>query len=593
VGRVRLARWLGVGLAVTFAAAVPGEAHRKAVTAELPRCASIDGVLCGYVSVPLDYTQPHGRHLRLFVAAQPRTHAQQRGTILLLSGGPGEASTSTFDLTSDLWRALFPGYRVAAYDDRGTGGSGQLSCLGAHTARHCGEAIGPSRVFYGTRENVEDMDAVRRALGVERLALFGLSYGTKQALAYALAHPHNVERMLLDSVVPAAGPEALGLGSLHAISDALRSICQDGACAEVSRNPGADFARLANRLAEHALDAAIPVYKTGWAAIEHKVHVDGKALVRLAIASDLNDGIAAELPAAVKAALEGRPLMLEHLAALADQQSSDDVNSAVLFATTCNDGPFPWQAATQLGARPAAVEQAVAAAGPAAFGGFGTWAAHGTAADCLAWPDGPAPAPAGRFPDVPVLVLAGDRDVRTPSRDGVMTAAQFPRGHVLVAPGVGHMATHSSACVDNAVRTWIRGGAPPARCGRVAMTIDALAPFPLSPRRQALTATIRTIREAEAAWLTVYPAGWAAGLESGLLRGEDFDAFELSAYTDVRGVSISGRIAYKTSKLGTLVPGSEEGFVSVGGLPETSGFLQVKRSRIFGILGKRKVSAPF
>jgi pimeloyl-ACP methyl ester carboxylesterase len=46
------------------------------------------------------------------------------------------------------------------------------------------------------------MEAVRHALGVDRIALFGLSYGTKQALAYARAHPKNVDRMLLDSVCP-------------------------------------------------------------------------------------------------------------------------------------------------------------------------------------------------------------------------------------------------------------------------------------------------------------------------------------------------------------------------------------------------------
>ena len=42
---------------------------------------------------------------------------------------------------------------------------------------------------------------MRQALGVDKIALFGVSYGTKHALAYALAHPTHVERLLLDSEV--------------------------------------------------------------------------------------------------------------------------------------------------------------------------------------------------------------------------------------------------------------------------------------------------------------------------------------------------------------------------------------------------------
>jgi len=176
---------LGLALAVALVVAMPGEAHTRRLV--FAPCSSIDHVLCGYVSVPLDYRHPDGRRLRLFVTARP-AHRTPRGTILLLAGGPGEDATSVFDLTSDLWHTLFPGYTVAAFDDRGTGDSGRLSCGGAASAGRCGTVIGPRRAFYGTHENVEDTEAVRRALGVNRIALFGLSYGTKQALAYTLAH---------------------------------------------------------------------------------------------------------------------------------------------------------------------------------------------------------------------------------------------------------------------------------------------------------------------------------------------------------------------------------------------------------------------
>jgi pimeloyl-ACP methyl ester carboxylesterase len=605
MARARLALWLGFALAMAFALALPGDARPRPAGAILAPCASTEGLLCGYVSVPLDYAHPKGRKLRLFVTAQAK-QPKPRGTILLLAGGPGEASTTVFDLDSDLWRSLFPGYRVAAYDDRGTGDSAPLSCRGRATAEQCAAAIGPSRVFYGTRENIADMEAVRRALGVDRIGLFGLSYGTKQALAYTLAHPDNVERLLLDSVVPADGPEPLGLDSLRGISDALRSICHDGGCAAVTRDPAADFARLANRLAVRPLDARVPVYVSGgWAPTMRRVHIDGHALLRLAITSDLNSGLAVALPAAVRAALNGRPRQLEHLAALVGQQPNGQVNNAVLYATMCNDGPFPWDPQTPLASRRALLAAAVDAVAPTSLLGFGSWAAQGQAAECLAWPAGPAPASMGKLPDVPVLVLAGDRDVRTPWRDGVVAAARFRQGRVVVAPGVGHMAVSSSSCVNAAVRTWIVGRVPPARCERVPLTIRPLAPIPASVAAatpiggvgglagRTLAATVATLREAEASWLTVYPAGWASGLGRGELVGEDFDAFRYSAYSDVRGLSISGRLTFSTSRFGTLVPGSERGIVSVGGNRAANGFLQVRNHRIFGILGGRNASAQF
>jgi pimeloyl-ACP methyl ester carboxylesterase len=591
---------LGLGLALALGVVVDGAAGTRQVRGLKP-CASIDRVVCGYVSVPLDYAHPDRRRLRLFVAERPVQHA--RGTILLLAGGPGEASTSVFDLTSDLWRTLFPGYTVAAYDDRGTGGSGSLSCRGARTAERCGNAIGPSRVFYGTRENVLDLEAVRRALGVERVALFGLSYGTKQALAYALAYPTQVERLLLDSVVPADGQSPLGLESLRAVGDSLRSICHGG-CGRAGRDPAGDFARLANALHARPLDAAMPIYRSsGWAPTKRRVHVDGRLLLELATAADLNAGVAVELPAAVREALDGRPLLLEHLAALVAQQSSADVNDAVLYATTCNDGPFPWRRDVPVARRSAMLAGALASLRPSLLYGFGSWAAGAAATRCLGWPSSQARVATGKLPDVPVLVLAGDRDVRTPLADGTAVARSFRRGRVLLAPGVGHMAVSSSSCTNRAVRTWMSGGVPPLRCPRVPLTIPPLAPLPASVAATAaignvggevgrtLAAAVRTLREAEASWLVAYPAGWVAGLRSGLLSGQSFDSFNYQAYSDVPGLAISGKLEFATSKLGTLVPRSEDGFMTIGS--RIGGFVQIKKGRVFGIVGGRNVSARF
>src|SRR4029450_11945285 len=101
--------------------------------------------------------------------------------------------------------ALARAYTVIGFDQRGTGASGVLRCpelerdgrlRSASAAEQCARRLGPKRAFYTTPDSVADMEAIRRAVGAPRLTLFGISYGTKLALAYAREHPDRVERLI-------------------------------------------------------------------------------------------------------------------------------------------------------------------------------------------------------------------------------------------------------------------------------------------------------------------------------------------------------------------------------------------------------------
>src|SRR5579862_6152023 len=78
-------------------------------------CGSTPGLLCSTVTVPLDRS-----------GAIPGTVGLQ-GAIFLVAGGPGQGSAHAFSLgvpaAASLFRFLFPGYTLVAYDDRGTGDS--------------------------------------------------------------------------------------------------------------------------------------------------------------------------------------------------------------------------------------------------------------------------------------------------------------------------------------------------------------------------------------------------------------------------------------------------------------------------------------
>ena len=164
--------------------------------------------------------------------------------MFLIAGGPGQGSAQAFDLGSSrelaTFQAVFPGYTLVAYDDRGTGNSGLLNCPGLQSAVTtvteeaqlpvCAAAIGPNRQFYSTVDHANDLEQVRVALGLGQIGLFGTSYGTKLAMAYALAYPQNVSRILLNSVLPTSLPDPYESNVLRAMPATLNAFCGSSLC---------------------------------------------------------------------------------------------------------------------------------------------------------------------------------------------------------------------------------------------------------------------------------------------------------------------------------------------------------------------------
>src|SRR5438477_303531 len=195
-------------------------------------CGTTPGLVCSDVVVPLDRSGAVPGTVDLHVESLPPS-GQSSGAVFLLAGGPGQGSAHTFDLgdpqSASLFRFLFPGYTLVAYDDRGTGNSGLLNCPALQVstdpsgqdllASACASSIGPPASFYGTVDHAADLDAVRASLGLDKIALYGVSYGTKLALAYAATYPTHVARLVLDSEFPA--PELSF--ALYAATD-----CRDG-----------------------------------------------------------------------------------------------------------------------------------------------------------------------------------------------------------------------------------------------------------------------------------------------------------------------------------------------------------------------------
>lgn len=136
---------------------------------------------CGRLTVPLDRSGAVAGAVRLHVTVLPPRRGPVRGTIVGLTGGPGQAATARLRDWADTLGPALRTRRLVAFDQRGTGASDPLACpslrrrpLTAAVAA-CAAKLGTARGSYGTAASVEDLDAVRAALDAPRVVLYGTS----------------------------------------------------------------------------------------------------------------------------------------------------------------------------------------------------------------------------------------------------------------------------------------------------------------------------------------------------------------------------------------------------------------------------------
>jgi pimeloyl-ACP methyl ester carboxylesterase len=575
------------------------------------------GAQCGTVTVPLDRAGLTPGTIDLHVEMLP-AEGTSRGVMFLIAGGPGQGSAEAFDLAPgfnrQLMRLLFPNYTLVTVDNRGTGQSALINCPPlqratqgtaeqfAALAASCATTIGPQRIFYSTRDHAADLDAVRATLGFNKIGLYGVSYGTKLSLAYALGFPTHVDRLILDSVVPVQFPDPFDQNVLSEMPNALRNFCANGVCRGVTNDYATDVITLANRLEAKPISGRI----IGINGRTKTMRMNGEELLTMMVDADLSPGLAAEAPAAVHAALRGniRPLLrIFDLDLTSNQLSPQDLSFGLNAATNCADGRFPWSPNTPPSSRRAAIDSAVANLPAGSLGPFGNWAARlGTAYFCEQWPSptGNTPLGPGPLPNVPMIAINGGFDMRTPAQNALDVVDKFPQGKLLIVNGVGHSVIGSdvSTCSWGYVRQWILGtlNAPDrAECTqRVLPIAKVVTAFPKRPRHtsaQTLSTVGKTLREAEATFWFGAGHFTARGLYGGkLVNANNGNGFTVTRYSLAPGVQISGKV--------TLVdigpPSTFQGTVRVTGPAAVAGTLKItKAGRISGRLGGRTVSGRY
>jgi pimeloyl-ACP methyl ester carboxylesterase len=494
----------------------------------------------------------------------------RRPTLLYLSGGPGGAGVQEFSDVLFEVGGLSRRFDLVSYDQRGTGGSGVLRCRALErdarlrstaAGEDCAGRLGARRAFYTTRDSVEDVEAVRQALGVEKLTLFGISYGTKLALSYARAHPDHVARIALDSVLEPDDADGFGREPYQAMAPTLRALCP-ARCRGVSADPASDLARLADRL------RAAPLHGMtyGLGGRRHAGTLTALALSDLMFDSDYNPAIRAGIPVGVRAALDhgdAAPLLrLADAAADLSRLPPARVFSAARYATICEETPLPWPRGAPFAQRAQRAREQAAALGPGAFFPFAYEEAKADEIDlCLHWAEASAPPPTGgAYPKVPSLVLQGGEDLRTPPVGSARVAAALGAQRVVV-PGVGHAVVGGdpTRCGIRRLFAFLRGRPAAAPCPQVPTEVPATGVPPTALRQLAPSAGLRGRVGRTVAALDVTLDDLTFALSPALgsplsgagLRGGSFRlrrrAIVLEGLQVVPGVRVSGRLPRRGS----------------------------------------------
>lgn len=442
--------------------AVPADAAPVLDGAPMARCAvSLEPAWCGTLAVPEDRSITGGRTIDLRVVVVPAADpAARAGTPLYaLAGGPGGAATSDLGWVVTTFTGVHETSDIVLVDQRGTGASNPLVAppppdIAGATEEAARAAMGDwwdaaiasagaAIAHYGTADAVDDLDAVRAALGHDRIDLFGASYGATAAQYYVERHGEHVRAVVLDgaTLLDVAVFEQLAPNSQLALNALVARCDADVSCHTAFPAFGQEIDALLTELA--ARPAELPTTD----ATGEPVTIDAADLAAALHGALLDSSTAALLPALVHAAAAGE---WASVAAAAGTPATGD-GLLMSWVIRCSE---PWARFD-----PANVERL----------GVGSYVA-GVEVDlaraqqllCAAAPEGAlpdsdvTPAAAGAA-DVQVLLLNGSADPQDPPANVSAAATHFAHSASVVVPGQGHTVAHLG-CVPTVVDAFLAAG---------------------------------------------------------------------------------------------------------------------------------------
>ncbi|MBP2322121.1 pimeloyl-ACP methyl ester carboxylesterase [Kibdelosporangium banguiense] len=180
---------------------------------------------CGTLRLPIDYANPSGEKFDLAVARRRATDPAKRVGILLVNpGGPGASGVGFAISQKDYFTAdVRSRFDIIGWDPRGVARSQPVKCsldmwakepsknpatqaefdalvkFNREFSEDCRKRSGPIFDHADTGATIQDMDAIRRSLGEQKINYYGISYGTLMGQQYAERYGDKIRAMVIDS----------------------------------------------------------------------------------------------------------------------------------------------------------------------------------------------------------------------------------------------------------------------------------------------------------------------------------------------------------------------------------------------------------
>jgi pimeloyl-ACP methyl ester carboxylesterase len=435
---------------------------------------------CASLAVPLDWKQPKGQQITLALARLPARH-KATGVLLVNPGGPGGSGIEFMADAGQIFDSkVQDDFDIVSWDPRGVGQSAPVACTGnldsfwaenrdpqtqadvdaLQSRDHafvqtCEQRSGKELPFVSSASTARDMDAIRAAMGIDRVSYYGFSYGTYLGELYAQTFPQHVQTMVLDGVVdPASSFATDTVQQAAGFDDDLNQFfawCRTASSCAFAH--GGDPAAAYDSLQRDITDEPIP------ATVQGEARTLGPGEFDIGVASALYSGQPAfeDLAKALAQAAQGRG---DGLLAFADEYTERSPGgkysneTAANYAIGCIDTPGP-RTVNALAAVAAQAEKTAPR-----FGATTAW----LDLPCVDWPVAPegsiGPIAAPGAP--PILVIGTTHDPATPYAAAVSVAHELHSGSLLTFDGTGHTAYgRGSDCIDNAVDSYLQSGTPP------------------------------------------------------------------------------------------------------------------------------------
>lgn len=411
----------------------------SAAAAPTPSFAPCDGgegpksALCGHVRVPEDRTAAIGRSLDLFVVRIPAGGpAPAPDPVFFLDGGPGNAASEMAADLPEILSVLRPRHDLVFVDQRGAGRSHPLPCSSGgepspEETRACRKALERHADLrrYTTWDAVEDLEAVRRALGYAAIDLMGSSYGTQVAQAYLRRHPDRVRAVVLLGALPLA-PESMlfdGRDAQQALHLLWQDCASEPACAAAFPRLREETEEVLRRLHEKPVRVTVDDPQGG---APQEVMLDGRTFASTLRTRLYSADAQSRVPLALHRAFEGDYHSMARAAVMIARLQHRGSSLGMFLSIFCSEvAPF---------FDPASVQRL----GEGTF--FGAERTLRWMQACREWPRAEVPADfaAPVRSDVPALILSGRLDPVTPPYWGEQVAAFLPKSRQVVFAASSH-----------------------------------------------------------------------------------------------------------------------------------------------------------